>query len=313
MAGGRRLDAAFDVQIVDDVVTLVIESRSGALGGDRARNPDYNEALALLLARLGQRGASLVDAVVDSTAARRAHPDPAARRLALDYPVDLAAADPAALRLELRRAAAAAARRPGASSTGSGEKRLRLFLDVPGDAPRELRAALSRDAPALSPGAVAPRSSAGSRAGQAQRRGQGRADAAFRRAVELHAMSLAVEHFQAEGWRVEDTSADHPYDLRCTRERQERHVEVKGTTGLGEQVNLTAGEVGHHRQNPLRAVLFVAHTIDVAWDVNGPRASDGRVYVIEPWDVDAGLLEPTAFVWRPGDTPANCLRHTLLV
>jgi hypothetical protein len=105
----------FDVQIVDDVVTLVIESRSGALGGVRARNPDYNEALA----RLGQRGASLVDAVVDSTAARRAHPDPAARRLALDYPVDLAAADPAALRLELRRAAAAAARRPGASSTGS--------------------------------------------------------------------------------------------------------------------------------------------------------------------------------------------------
>lgn len=102
---------------------------------------------------------------------------------------------------------------------------------------------------------------------------------------------------------MEDTSADHPYDLRCTRDRQERHVEVKGTTGLGQQVNLTAGEVRHHRQNPLRAVLFVAHAIDVAWDVNGPRTSGGLVYVIEPWEVDAGRLEPTAFVWRPSDAP----------
>jgi hypothetical protein len=116
-------------------------------------------------------------------------------------------------------------------------------------------------------------------------------------------MSLAVEHFQAVGWRVEDTSADHPYDLRCTRDRQGATSRSRAQPDWASRVNLTAGEVRHHRQNPLRAVLFVAHTIDVAWDVNGLRTSGGRVYVIEPWDVDAGRLEPTAFVWRPSDTP----------
>lgn len=234
---------------------------------------DYNEALALLLARLGQRGASLIDAVVDSTTARRSHPDPATRRLALEYPVDLVAADPSALRLELRRAASAAARRPGASGTGSGEKRLRLFLDLPGEDPRGLQAALSRDTPVLSPPTPSPlRTTARPPAGRAEGRGQGRAaDAAFRRAVELRAMSLAVEHFQTRGWRVDDTSADHPYDLRCERNGQERHIEVKGTTGAGEQINFTAGEVRHHRQDPLRAVLFIAHGIAVRYDANGPR------------------------------------------
>lgn len=304
-AVGRRLDAAFEVQVVDGAVTLVIESRSGALGSDRARNPDYNEALALLLARLGQRGASLVDAVVDSTAARRSHPDPATRRLALAYPVDLAVADSSALRLELRRTASAAARRPGASGTGSGEKRLRLFLDLPDDDAGGLQSALSRDSPVLPPH-VLPRlrPSARPNAGHAQPRGQGRtADAAFRRAVELRAMSLAVKHFQTTGWSVEDTSADHPYDLRCTRNHQDRHVEVKGTTGAGQQINLTAGEVRHHRQDPLRAVLFVAHSIVVTYDSNGPHADGGRVNLIAPWDVDEGQLEPTAFTWRPAVDP----------
>lgn len=38
-----------------------------------------------------------------------------------------------------------------------------------------------------------------------------------------------------------------PYDLRCTRGTEERHVEVKGTTGAATSVELTINEVLHAR------------------------------------------------------------------
>jgi hypothetical protein len=49
-------------------------------------------------------------------------------------------------------------------------------------------------------------------------RGQQWSDSpAVRRAIELHAMRAAVEHYTGQGWSVEDVSAFCSYDLHCER------------------------------------------------------------------------------------------------
>ncbi|MGW8792677.1 protein NO VEIN domain-containing protein [Streptomyces althioticus] len=63
-----------------------------------------------------------------------------------------------------------------------------------------------------------------------------------RKAIEEHAEQLATAHYEGQGWTVEKLGK--PYDLHCTRGTDERHVEVKGTTGAATSVELT-NEVLH--------------------------------------------------------------------
>ena len=63
---GRVLAADYFVEADGAHFALVMESRSGMSGLRAPRNPDYNRALTVLLARLGMLGAVLVEAVVDS-------------------------------------------------------------------------------------------------------------------------------------------------------------------------------------------------------------------------------------------------------
>ena len=58
----------------------------------------------------------------------------------------------------------------------------------------------------------------------------------------------ASEHYSDLGWSVGDVSLSESYDLRCTRQGEELHVEVKGTTSQGERVLLTRNEVAHARE-----------------------------------------------------------------
>ncbi|MFC8765879.1 protein NO VEIN domain-containing protein [Streptomyces sp. NPDC057193] len=58
-----------------------------------------------------------------------------------------------------------------------------------------------------------------------------------------------------------------PYDPRCTRNTQERHVEVKGTTGAATSVELTTNEVLHARDESRACRPPPA----VAWVTNGPH------------------------------------------
>ncbi len=118
----------------------------------------------------------------------------------------------------------------------------------------------------------------------AKRKGQGFASSPERRkAVELHAMSVATARFTALGYEVENTSANKPYDLVATREGERLFVEVKGTTGGGEQVFLTKNEVAHAQAHPDECVLLVVHGIDVAGDPEHPVAGGGTERVIWPW------------------------------
>lgn len=102
-------------------------------------------------------------------------------------------------------------------------------------------------------------------------------DAAIRREIERWSMVRAEEHYQELGFAVENTSTAEPYDLRCTRGALEVHVEVKGTRGEGEVVEVTIGEVRNASGTAWRTDLFVLSRVDVHATDGGPVATGSRL------------------------------------
>jgi 5-methylcytosine-specific restriction enzyme A len=146
---GRRLDAEYLAEPDGSYIALIMESRSGMSGSRPPRNPDYNQALTVLLARLGQLNALLVDAVVDSRHVRDLGLPESERRL-IPAPVRLATEpDVAALRRRMGTAQAKIAQAPDATKGGNSTKRIRLRLQVPGYSPGDAdRLAAALAAPA---------------------------------------------------------------------------------------------------------------------------------------------------------------------
>lgn len=129
---GRVLDAEYFIEADGGHVALIMESRSGMSGMRAPRNPDYNRALTVLLARLGALNAVLVDALVDSRRTQNLSLPEADRRL-IQAPIRLALEpDAGALRRHLGTAQAKIAQASDATKGGNSTKRIRLRLDVPG-------------------------------------------------------------------------------------------------------------------------------------------------------------------------------------
>jgi hypothetical protein len=127
---------------------------------------------------------------------------------------------------------------------------------------------------------------------------QGRIGKAARDAIERYAVALATEYYESRKWAVEDVGKYRSYDLHCTRDGEELHVECKGTTGLGEEVVLTRGEVNHCR-NFSHCALVVVSEIEVdEADPSCPRTSGGVVRVLEPWNIEEERLTPMQFFYR---------------
>lgn len=127
-----------------------------------------------------------------------------------------------------------------------------------------------------------------------QATGQGFATSqVVKKAIEDHAMDAAKRYFVGLGYSVEDRSATHSYDLRCTRPGQVLYVEVKGTTTAGASILLTPNEVAFARRNYPNTVLFILASISI--NPGGPViASGGVTRVIQPWDVDKAPSRPSA-------------------
>ena len=104
-----------------------------------------------------------------------------------------------------------------------------------------------------------------------------------RRAIELKAMSIAIDHFQKQGWIVEDVSQRKSYDLKCTRKQEEVYVEVKGTTSEGSQILLTPNEVLHTQQNYPNTALFVVSRLQVNNSGDEVEVTGGEIQLIMPW------------------------------
>ncbi|MQY02149.1 protein NO VEIN domain-containing protein [Actinomadura macrotermitis] len=131
---GRVLDAEYAVEVEAgrDLLSLVLKSSSGARPsvGRKPFNVDYRPALKLLLARLRERDAVLVEGLVDS---RVTSSLPEAERRLFAAPIRLADEhDLETLRVRLCSAQSTIGRAPGASRGGNNTKRIRLRLKVPG-------------------------------------------------------------------------------------------------------------------------------------------------------------------------------------
>jgi hypothetical protein len=133
---------------------------------------------------------------------------------------------------------------------------------------------------------------------RARARGQGfAASPALRKAVEEYAMQLAEKHYGAE---YEVKRKGKPYDLLCTHRTTGAvlYVEVKGTTTAGEELFLTPNEVCFARENASQMALFVHSAIVIEQSEHGQvTASGGTTRIWQPWDVEAGVLKPVAYLY----------------
>ena len=133
----KTMDATFVVESTGGVATsVVIESAGGTAGTESARNIEYVAGVDVVLRRLGELGASLVDAYVDSSTTTAL--TVADRRLdlgdATGYPISLAdVGDLTAIRRALLRSMAKVGQAPGATGGGNSRKRMRLIVDLPQD------------------------------------------------------------------------------------------------------------------------------------------------------------------------------------
>ncbi len=120
-----------------------------------------------------------------------------------------------------------------------------------------------------------------------------------RRAVEQHAMKHACAFLESEGYAVQDTSANRPFDFIATRDGQQIIVEVKGSTGPAESILLTANEVAAHKKHFPHNMLIIVHSINLVREVAGPKASAGVRFSLRPWQVDDEYLKPLAYQYEP--------------
>ncbi|WP_372490577.1 protein NO VEIN domain-containing protein [Nocardioides bruguierae] len=106
--------------------------------------------------------------------------------------------------------------------------------------------------------------------------GQGRqTDADLNRATERRAVELATAHMLQHGW-TEVIPLGKPYDLVCRRDDgQEKHVEVKGSSGATGSVIYTRNEVAHFRRCPHGADLIVVRDIELTLDDDGAVTATG--------------------------------------
>jgi hypothetical protein len=123
------------------------------------------------------------------------------------------------------------------------------------------------------------------------------ASAPLRRAVERRAMALAIRHFEEAGWLVEDVSATSSFDLLCTKGRDRRYVEVKGTTGAGEQIILTQRELEFARRNRSDMSLAVISGIELKnGKTDQAAASGGYLRVIDGWAPEPAQVTPISYM-----------------
>ena len=99
--------------------------------------------------------------------------------------------------------------------------------------------------------------------------------------------------------KVMNVSKTRPFDLECQKDSATVYIEVKGTQTPGESVILTSGEVDFARKNKDRMALFIMRSIKLTTDASGePVCSGGEPLITQPWDVDAGVLDPIAYFYK---------------
>jgi hypothetical protein len=113
--------------------------------------------------------------------------------------------------------------------------------------------------------------------------------------IEEYAMGCCRNHFEREGYSVEDVSKTKPYDFHVTKDGKELMVEVKGTQTDAKSIILTKNEVELSRKYGNKMALFLVHSIEV--NKKSVKKGSGTVRVIRPWQVIDSRLVPTSFIY----------------
>lgn len=296
---GSVLDATFSVlPLQRGVISLAYESSGGSHKGEPSdRNDQYRQGLNVLFRRLKLMNAAIPEIRIETGTARRLPPEE--QRIVIPerpFPVALSSVDDIEVfRKEISRCGRLVGQKPGKDSRGGSSRRLRIFLTGVSTDQATLEQVLVGRGVEADAGAVA--TVVGMAAGRSRTSGQGfLVSHAVRKAVEEYAVAWAIRHYSAHGWTVQDVGSTESYDLRCAREgAAELHVEVKGTTGLGETVILTRNEVLHARSWP-DVELFIVTEIAVAdRDTDHPTASGGVAHLCRGWKPADENLTPLGY------------------
>jgi len=117
-----------------------------------------------------------------------------------------------------------------------------------------------------------------------------------KKAVELCAMEKATKIYENQGWKILDKSATKPYDLLAIKGKERKFIEVKGTTGEGESVVLTHGEVKHANDHLNESVLVVIGRIELKKEKDIWSGFNGDIISVkDPWFIDEKDLKATQF------------------
>ncbi|MEV4764690.1 DUF3883 domain-containing protein [Micromonospora chokoriensis] len=308
---GQALDAEYSVERDGDHLAVILESMSGRADGRPPRNTHYRPALELILRRLKERRAVIETAIVDS---RRTQLLPESGRSLISEPVRLAdVPDPHLLRRRLTNAQTTIGQAPDARRPGNSTKRIRLRLSVPGydssDADRlavDLAARPLPDAdgepdrrplPARQPTAGDEVTSPG-RDGRSGGSGY-MTDQVLKVALEQHAVLIAMDHYRdVEGYDVENVGNRRSYDIRAIRGTEELHIEVKGSSGLADKVELTSNEVDHAHGTDTHLVIVD----EIRWRKlpdGTVETSGGRARRWTAWTPAEEHLTPARYWYRP--------------
>jgi hypothetical protein len=288
---GAFLDARVSLQLEEgDTASITFESQGGG------RNKDYIKAYDLIVFRLASISATLVDAVVASSDTRGL--DEVDRRFQMgekQYPVHLTPeVDATAAARMLRRGAAEVGRREGATGPGNRAKRVVLRFVIDGLRARPALWLIER---LITPSGALDVETVlvASRPGVKRPHPLYMQDAVARRAVEIRAMKVSIDHLTKNWDHVVDVSATESFDLLCRSGNEMLHVEVKGTTSDGGSIVLTRNEVSHARKEHPRVALYVVSWIDLALSGSNPVATGGILTRYEPWTIDDFELFPLSF------------------
>ena len=127
-------------------------------------------------------------------------------------------------------------------------------------------------------------------------------DPRVRRAVELHAVDHASDHYAQRGYEVTNVGGYEAYDLLVNNGTETRHVEVKGSTGVATNVVLTHGEV-RHASAYQPTDLYVVDNIEWWREADGSvRTDGGTARVWHDWSPSPGDLSPTQYRYTPPPT-----------
>lgn len=143
------------------------------------------------------------------------------------------------------------------------------------------------------------------------------ADPERRKAVEMHAVGMAIARYVSMGFQVEERGK--PFDLLCTPTdacagAPTVHVEVKGSLGSAMTVHLTRNEVEDARgDGPWRSDLYIVSGISLTQQESGAWvAAGGSARWIEGWCPLDDHLTPTDFMYVvPRSVDPTSLRGSL--